>query len=849
MSSIKRFITASAGCIVAGAILAVPSLAQDAGTPAADTLELEVVTVTARRREESMQDVPISISVVSGDELAAKGVHDAYDLQHLVPSLTMSTFSTQTKALMPRIRSVGASSFLMMDDPPVGTYFAEAVVGHPWGFGDVFYDIQSVQTLKGPQGTLFGRNTTGGAILIEPNKPDFDAFEGNVKARLGNFALRQINGVINLPFNDVVAVRLAAEHKQRDGYTTNILSGQKRDGSDYNAGRFQLTLRPTENITSNTIVDYLDEDTTPPGQKVVAVYGPNGGFGLFGVTSPANNAFLGLSRILNEQNARDPWDIAQVGGSNFALPVTDARYAATAQDQLSPLKCVAGSALFVANHYCRKNMMPEQTLTNLAIINNTSIEIGSVTLKNIYSYRTQEQHNEDAATFPFGSPNAFTGFAALGQPQASIAGGGQSDSMNDLSQVTEELQLQGRAFGDKLDWVTGLFYMREWGEEYSTSYTNGPTWSTTAGSGKNVSKGVYLQGTYAWTDKLNLTLGARNSWDERTAADVSVRQVGAGVACQTMNFNAAGVEVLDVYPNCLLAGKEKWDALSYSIALDYQLTEGAMVYLLRSRGYKAGGFSLRARRPSTFSYDPEYMDNTEVGVKSDGRLFDRPLRTNLSVFRMDYTDQQLTNTVPNTNPVLTFVDNLGKSRIVGAELEVSFRPTQGVDLSAFVSYNDADFLEWENNIGTVGGVNYGVVDLSHRPVGYYSKYKAGLSASWTLALGGRGDLSLRADAAYHSEWLTDNSVAGLLGTTGPAVIPSIAGYTMVPQDAYTIGNLRADWTNVWGGPMDLSLFVTNVSDEDILLGGAGVNGVVTAPIGPPRMYGIELTYRFGGSER
>jgi hypothetical protein len=116
-----------------------------------------------------------------------------------------------------------------------------------------------------------------------------------------------------------------------------------------------------------------------------------------------------------------------------------------------------------------------------------------------------------------------------------------------------------------------------------------------------------------------------------------------------------------------------------------------------------------------------------------------------------------------------------------------------------------------------------------------------------LALGGRGDLSLRADAAYHSEWLTDNSVAGLLGTTGPAVIPSIAGYTMVPQDAYTIGNLRADWTNVWGGPMDLSLFVTNVSDEDILLGGAGVNGVVTAPIGPPRMYGIELTYRFGGS--
>ena len=140
-----------------------------------------------------------------------------------------------------------------------------------------------------------------------------------------------------------------------------------------------------------------------------------------------------------------------------------------------------------------------------------------------------------------------------------------------------------------------------------------------------------------------------------------------------------------------------------------------------------------------------------------------------------------------------------------------------------------------------------MVDLSDRPVGFYSKYNAGLSAAWTLPLGStRGELSLRADAAYHSKWLTDNSVAGLLGTPASAsAIPGIVGFTMVPQDAYTLVNLRSEWMNAMGGPIDLGLFVTNVTDQEVLLGGAGVNGMVTSSIGPPRMFGIEISYRFG----
>ena len=557
---------------------------------------------------------------------------------------------------------------------------------------------------------------------------------------------------------------------------------------------------------------------------------------------------MGLSRILAETNARDFWDVAQMGGTNFVLPTTDPLYAATAQDQASPLKCQPGP-YFVANHHCRKHMMPQETLETYTIINNTSFEIGGVTLNNIYSYRTMKHHNEDAATFPFGSPTFFTGLASAGQPQVSIAGGGTADQRNELTQITEEFRVQGQAFDDRLDWVTGVFYMREWGNEDSPSYTNSPSWSNTQGNGVNESKAVFAQGSFKVTDKLAVTAGARQTWDERTATDTSFAQSGATFICQTFNLDAAGVEVRDLYPNCALRGDEEWDAVSYLVSVDYQLTDGIMAYLLRSRGYKSGGFSLRAHRPSTLVYDPEYMDNTEAGIKADWTVFDRPIRTNLAVFRMDGEDQQLQSTVAGTNPVRTYVDNVGKTKIVGAELEFTFRPLDSVEVSGFYSYNDANYTQWENEIGVVGGVDYGTVDLSDRPVGFYSKTNAGLSVVWAVPLDpSHGELSLRADAAYHSEWLTDNSVAGLVGEPpSPTAIPGIVGYTMVPQEAYTMANLRADWRNVWGGPMDLGLFVTNVTDEETVLGGAPVNGVVTSSVAPPRMYGLEVGFRFGDS--
>lgn len=804
---------------------------------AADSIE-EVI-VTARRREENLQAVPISVTVVTGEALNEKGVTGPYDLDQHVPSLTVGLSGSQTKGLMFGIRGIRSSSYLLLDDPTVGTYYAESPVAHPWGFGETFFDIQSMQVLKGPQGTLFGRNTTGGAVLIEPNKPSFEeGFNGNIKLAVGDYNMQQLTGMINIPINDVAVVRIAGEHKKRDGYTTNILSGQKRDGLGYDAIRLSLLLKPTKDISSNTIVDYLDEDASATAQQVVGVYGPNGGAGL-----GAGISYDLIRQILGQQQARGPYKIAMIGGSNFALPTTDPLYALTGQDQHSPLKCDPSSPYYVPLHYCRKNMLPRETLTNFGFLNNTAIDFDGFTVKNIVSYRDMKHSHEDSSSFPYalqGNGNVTGQYngPATSSARAGVAAGGQAHQNSVQSQVTEELQIQGKAVNDRLDWVTGVFYMREWGKEFSPSYTNSASWSMTAGNGRNISKGVFAQGTYAVTDKLKWTLGYRKSWDNRNATDTSTAT--NGTLCQEI---VNGVRL--AINSCAMNSEANYSAGTYTAGLDYKINEDTMAYVLRSRGYKSGGFSLRSHNNLTWAYRPEFVINNEVGIKSDWSLFDRPVRTNLSVYKTEITDQQLQATVAGSNPVLTNVQNIGKSEIFGFEFEYILKATSNLEISGYLSYVDPKTTEWKQ---FTGNATFGTVDLSYRPFGYTSLKNAGITVDYKLPLDSSiGTVKLRADASFHSEWEADNRQAGLVGLAAGVngAIPTVQGFTMVERAGYGILNLRADWQRPFGSPIDLGLFVTNATDRAYILGGSAVNGVVTAPIAPPRMFGIELSYKFG----
>ena len=257
----------SAGILAIGVATAAqaqdaPLTSNPAGAPAqaseADASALGDIVVTARRREESLQDVPVAISAVSGDALEQKGVRSVEDLRGAIPGLNISGQRRDEASFYLRGQGPGLFVTGQRNFSSVATYFAEVPVDIA-GPG-MFFDLASVQVLKGPQGTLFGRNTTGGAVLFEPQRPT-DAIEGYVKAGLGNHDYREIEGVMNIASeNGVIAVRLAGNIAHRDGYTTSVVTGQKLDERDYKAYRLSVLLKPFDGFENLTIVDGRDKD-------------------------------------------------------------------------------------------------------------------------------------------------------------------------------------------------------------------------------------------------------------------------------------------------------------------------------------------------------------------------------------------------------------------------------------------------------------------------------------------------------------------------------------------------------------------------------------------------------------
>ena len=208
---------------------ATPAPARDATATAGN--ETGDIVVTARRREESLQNVPIAVTAVSGAALAKTGATDIANIQAVAPSLTITTQGTSRTAFALSLRGQRTNEAQLLTDQPVGAYFAEVLQARSIGFASSLYDIQSVQVLKGVQGTLFGRNMTGGAVLVEPNRPT-DKLAAEVVAQVGNYKMHDVYGMLNIPLADWASLRVAGKTRERKGYTTDVSDG--RDYDDQN---------------------------------------------------------------------------------------------------------------------------------------------------------------------------------------------------------------------------------------------------------------------------------------------------------------------------------------------------------------------------------------------------------------------------------------------------------------------------------------------------------------------------------------------------------------------------------------------------------------------------------------
>jgi iron complex outermembrane receptor protein len=786
----------------------------------------ESVIVNARRRAELLQDVPISISVFNQERLTDLNVVNAQDLATYTPSLATTTTygpNNSTFAIRGFVQETGTG-------PSVGVYFADVVAprgpsqGFPAGDGagpGMFFDLENVQVLKGPQGTLFGRNTTGGAVLFVPRKPTRD-LEGFAEVSIGNYDMRRLQAVLNLPIADTVRLRVGGDINKRDGYAINDSGIGPRDFDDVNyvSLRGSLVIDITPTLENYTIGTYVDSDTNGHVQKIVAC-------------NPTDD----LTNLLGTQACDIIADQDTKGFNHLRSDVPD----------------------------------PYAKLRQWQAINTTTWEASDqITVKNIISYaelRTKIRSALFGTQFVFTKDLFFPGFPAQDTPVgfANIRHVPDGYSSNQ-STFTEELQVQGEM--GALTWQAGGYYedskpigfigsqspvflsCLDPDDFVCTDITTRGALNYTVAKNTFKTRGLYAQGTYALSEQFKLNAGIRYTWDKARSISRQITYTFPFAVPDSKPANQFCTRVdTTTPPLCELTLERDWSAPTWMLGVDYLPTKDVLLYGKYSRGYRTGG--IKADVPLEFAvFEPEKVDSFEIGAKTSFRGAVRG-HFNIAAFYNNFSDQQIQlgfipnpaspiSVAPTAGPV-----NIGKSRIWGIEVDAQIRPVEGLALDAAYTYLDTKVKE----VGTatlpptspylVSGQIVAGDELALTP-----KHKLVLSATYTLPLEESiGRISLGGTYVYTSKQISTYSLRD------PAVSQFFGGKDIGILPSYDIVNLNLNWDEIGGGPIDASLFVTNLFNEKYLTSVNGIfpaTGFDTGAIGEPRMYGVRARVRFGG---
>ena len=717
---------------------------------------LEEVIVTARRREENIQTVPIAITALSPQTLEDNNVTTITDLQHLVPSMS-GTAALSRDAFSVAIRGQRESN----GRPGVVMYLNEVPVpsdvdagGGLAGGPGLLFDLENVQVLKGPQGTLFGRESVGGAVLLQSARPK-NEFSGRVQLGIGNYNYQEIDAAVNVPLIDgTLLTRVAFNGAKRNGFTwlqgsPNHLDGIDIDGRDYWSVRGSVTFRPNDIFENDTIATYQE-------------YNSNGSLSFLTAVNPASPLAFFLSPYLAQQQAL---------GIRTHIPVD------------TPI---------------------ESSGTLFALSNVTSIKLaGDLKFRAILGYDravSRRAFDGDATPLPLGN-----------QPSTL--------RMTPVQQYTAEAQLLGKAFSGHMDWIAGAFYLESPLQKDYVLQTGtiAFTPNDTAGKDGDKSKALFTQATYdlsAMVAGLKVTGGLRYTWDKITKSDFG----GFGSICTS-------IPTVNCDETSAVRTNSESSALTWTAGVDYQVEPNTLLYLTSRRGYRAGGANVSTAPVA--KYGPEYVLDYELGVKSDWRVADRPVRTNAAIYYQDYSDIQVQRTFTGLQG---FTDNAASARLWGGELEALLGVTDNLELGANASYLNIKYT------GFAEGVSEDTIADVRSREKLSPKQQYGLSARYRLPLDQRiGELSAQVNWNWQAAYQNILSVS-----FGSMDIPS-----------YGLLNLAINWDHIGSGPLDASFFMSNVTNKEYIVGGAPLYnalGYVTTMYGEPRMYGIRLRYRFGAEQ-
>lgn len=636
----KRVIAAGCVLLIAGAA-ASPSWAQEGASRTDGASGLNDIVVVARKRSENIQSVPISITAISGDTLRAQGARNVEDIALTVPNLSISSSSANLSAPLYSIRGQVQNDVTAAIDQSVGVYVDGVYWARATGSNASLLDLAQVEVLKGPQGTLFGRNTTGGAVVIRSNDPDYAGVSGSASGFFGNRDSLGGDIVLNLPIiTDKVALRVAGGHDEIDGYIKDTVSGGKLGGRDHWIGRAKLRLDPTEKLNILLSAEYFDFRGGGPANKLIYLVPAFDGAG-----NPQGLA--ALQALIESGFTNDASGL--VGGDPFTVsPGTRPR---TRSDT--------------------------QTYSGTA-----TLETSFGEAKTIVAYR---RTNDFSALDNDGTP-----YQIFDVPL----------NRSRVRQWSVETNFTGTGFDDRLQWTTGMYLFDEKGFDVLAAAVVpailGATPLRPTGSDvNNRSMAVFAQATYKLSPSLSLTGGLRYSIDDRDKVQTQVILDPAAPNC------TAGTTPNAARGRCEASFQRSDADVSYLLSLDYRVASDVLLYARTARGYRAGGFNSRggADRPDGDSFGPETVTDYEVGIKSE--WFDRRLRVNAAAYYSQYSDIQSTLLTidPNTGQGITLVQNAAKGRIAGGEVEVTAAPVKGLVLTGAVGYTDAKFLKFEDASG------------------------------------------------------------------------------------------------------------------------------------------------------
>ncbi|MCP5397172.1 MAG: TonB-dependent receptor [Sphingomonadaceae bacterium] len=840
-----RFATKFAASLVASSMLVpVAAYAQEADGPQLGADD-DIIIVTATRRAEDVQKIPLAVTAVSPAQLERQGVVNVQNITSVSPSFSTSNAQTASGSVVLRIRGVGTTSNNIGFESAVGVFIDGTYQSRPAVALSEFVDVERVEVLRGPQGTLFGRNTSAGALNITNKRPDLSDFGGFVNATYGNRDLMSIQGAVNVPIvPDSVALRVTGAYRERDGYYTLVNAAGTKVGESNGADQFlvrgQLGWESSGGIKGRIIADY-SESNAPFGAALEVLQSPVETAGLFNLVG-----------------------LGPRGGMAAPVVPTNPNDTNTMQQA-------------VDNRIATVNFEPVTKIENWGITGEIEVPLGS-----------------SADVIYIGSYRKFSSFEAYDSDFSGLDVFNVTANLTDIKTMTHELRIQGEAWGGRLNWLVGAYYSDEkirqsvsfeLGQDYGEligalfyAPTGGSlganplsTFAFLGGSGfvdpaGTTNTNLYSQDSTSWsifthntleiTDGLDLTVGLRWSDESKDGAFAQgnnnnaicpaiLTAIGGGAVPAPFINNVFGtgcfaftapadLPAAAVFPlPRTFAGKFKDDELIYTVKLGYEFAIPVNVYASFTHGYKSGGFNLDSTAAAGGA-DPRFaseeVDAYEFGIKA--KLLDNAVLVNIAAFREEFTNFQ----------VLEFTGaqfqtfNVPKANTQGVELESTIRPSDNFTVNLGVTYTDAHYpSDCAGTLTSPNVTNLCGISLTNAPT-----WVGIMGATYTSDVGSSMKMFLNGQVRMESDRRTSTQKFDPADPLAQTLVP------FDTQDGNFKINLRAGLSSsedTWG----IEAFVTNLTNQvtrAVTFNTVPRSGSRSAFIQEPRSYGITLRGKF-----